>query len=210
MKKSVLMRKLHMGETEFVTSEEMKKHCGALGLSYDTVIRHLLSRGYLVRVFRGVFYVKSPEEFELAVAKHSPLELVARGLKLKKVENWYFGLHTALKLNNLTHEHFTTDEVINDKIFRARTMTIAGREFRFIKIKPSLLSFGVVEDELRYSDPEKTILDFIYLWRYNGMPDEKIVMDISDWARGLSGSKMRGYLKWYPDTVRRIAEKVMR
>jgi len=208
MKKGVLLRKLHMEGTEFVTSEEMKKHCGTLGLNYGTMVRSLLCRGHLVRVFRGVFYVKSPE-IELAAAKRSPLELVAKGLELKGVKSWYFGLHTALKLNNLTHEHFAVDEVINDKIFRAKAMTIAGREFRFIKVKPSLLSFGVVGDELKYSDPEKTILDFIYLWRYGGVPDEKIAMDVSDWARGLSSSRMRNYLKWYPDTVKRIAEEVM-
>ncbi|MEM3519403.1 MAG: hypothetical protein QW179_01280 [Candidatus Hadarchaeales archaeon] len=199
-----------MEGVEFATSEEIKKHCQILGLNYDTIIRSLLSRGHLLRVFRGVFYVKSSEEIELATVKHSPLELVARGLELKGVRNWYFGLHTALKLNNLTHEHFAVDEVINDKIFRARPITIAGHEFRFIKVKPSLLSFGIVKEKLRYSDPEKTILDFIYLWRYNGVPDEKIIMDISEWARGLSNSKMRSYLKWYPTTVKRIAEKVMR
>jgi hypothetical protein len=26
---------------------------------------------------------------------------------------------------------------------------------------------------------EKTILDFIYIWRYNGVPREKIILDVS-------------------------------
>lgn len=34
------------------------------------------------------------------------------------------------------------------------------------------------ENGVRYSGPEKTILDFIYLWRYNGIPEKKIAADV--------------------------------
>lgn len=210
MKTDTLLRKLRKDKADFVMSKRIKRYCRDLDLNYSTVIRHLLSRGYLVRIFRGIFYVKSLEEVNLATTKHAPLELVAKGLELKGVKNWYFGLHTALKLNNLTHEHFVVDEVINDKIFRARPMRIAGHKFKFLKIKPSLLSFGIVANELRYSDPEKTILDFIYIWRYNGVPERKIIMDVSDWVVDLSVNKIKDYLRRYPKTVRGIAEKVIK
>ncbi|MBU4500997.1 MAG: hypothetical protein KKA79_00270 [Nanoarchaeota archaeon] len=129
-------------------------------------------------------------------------------MELKGVKNWYFGLYTALKLNNLTHEHFAIDYMINDKIFRAKPIEIAGYKFRFLKLKPELFGFGIIKDTLRYSDPEKTILDFIYVWRYNGIPEEKIIMDISDYARGLSKKKMRVYAENYSKAVKEIAEKV--
>jgi len=118
-------------------------------------------------------------------------------------------LYTALKLNNVTHEHFAVDYVINDRLFRPKPMTIAGYKFRFIKLAPKLLNFGITANELRYSDAEKTILDFIYTWRYNGVPKEKIILDVSEWARDLSGEKIRKYAVNYPNTVREIADEVM-
>ena len=206
----LLIKKIHLGEKEFVTSETIKKYCKPLKLDHKRAVQYLLKEGYLLRIFKGVFYIRTFDEIKLGRSKHSHLELVSRGMELKGVKNWYFGLYTALKLNNLTHEHFAVDYVINDKIFRAKPMEIAGYRFRFLKLKPELFGFGAVEDALRYSDPEKTILDFIHIWRYNGIPEEKIIMDLSEYAWKLSKEKLRNYAENYSKTVRAIAEKVVR
>lgn len=208
-KTSLLLKKLRMDKKEFVTSDELKRNCKSMDLSYETSIKYFVYRGYLTRIFKGIFYVKPLDEVKLGKSKYSHLELVAKGLELKGVKNWYFGLYTALKLNNMTHEHFAIDYVINDKLLRSKPMTIAGYKFRFIKLSPRLLKFGIVEDELRYSDAEKTILDFIYIWRYNGVPKEKIILDVSEWAKNLSGEKTRKYAINYPKTVKEIADMVV-
>src|SRR3990170_4591187 len=155
---SLLLKKLRMDKKEFVTSDELKGYCKSMGLSYAKTIKYFVYRGYLTRIFKGIFYVKPLDEVKLGKSKYSHLELVAKGLELKGIKNWYFGLYTALKLNNMTHEHFAIDYVINDKLFRSKPMTIAGYKFRFIKLIPRLLQFGIVEDSLKYSDPEKTLL----------------------------------------------------
>ena len=62
---------------------------------------------------------------------------------------------------------------------------------------------------INFSDPEKTILDLIYVWRYNGVPDEKIVADVSEWAKNVSKEKTKRYAKKYPNTVAEIAERVI-
>jgi predicted transcriptional regulator of viral defense system len=211
MKTSILLRRLRLDNKEFVTSEELRAYCRTMKLDYGIVMRHLIPRGYLVRILKGIFYVKSLEELELARPKYNHLELVAKGLELKKVRNWYFGLHTALKLNNMTHETFTVEDVINDKLFRANPFTIAGYKFKFSRLSPSLLHFGIRRAKrVRYSDPEKTILDFIYLWRYNGVPNEKIVADVSEWAKSVSKEKTRSYAKKYPNTVAKIVQRAVR
>ena len=155
---------------EFVTSKELELYCKSMKLDYTTVIRYFIAQGCMTRIFRGIFYVKTLDEIKLGRSKYSHLELVAKGLELKNVKNWYFGLHTALKLNNMTHEYFAVEDVINDSLFRANPMNIAGYKFKFTKLSPSLFDFGIKnKDEIvRYSDPEKTVLDFIYIWRYNG------------------------------------------
>ena len=175
MKTDILLRKLRIENREFVTSEDLRAYCKILKLDYDIAIRHLVPRGYLVRIFRGIFYIKTLEELKLARPRYNHLELVARGLELKRVKNWYFGLHTALKLNNMTHETFVVEDVVSDKLFRANPIAIAGYKFKFSKLSSSLLGFGIrnAENGVKYSDPEKTILDFIYLWKYNGNPEEK-------------------------------------
>ena len=210
MKTNVLLRKLHMDGKEFVTSGELKRYCRSLKLNYEIALRHLLPRGYLIRIFRGIFYIKSLEEIELSKAKYNHLELVAKGLELKNVKNWYFGLYTALKLNNMTHEHFATDYVVSDKIFRAKPMNIADHKFKFVKLASSLFGFGITKDKLRHSDAEKTILDFIYTWRYNGIPKDKIVLNIAEWTKNVSKEKIKKYVMNYPKTVKEIVEDVVK
>ena len=194
---------------EFVTSEEMKDLCSNFGIKYESAIRHLVPRGHLIRVFRGVFYVTSPDEVLTGGQKYSHLELVSKGLKVKGVGDWYFGLFTALKLNNMTHELYAIDYVVNDKIQRSKPMNIAGYMFRFVKVKPQLLGFGVVGGGLRRSDPEKTVLDFVYLWRYNGVPDRRIMQSVKEWMNGVDVVKLRDYSRYYPKTVARQLEVVL-
>ncbi len=205
----LLIKKLHLGREEFVTSETIKKYCKPLKLDHKNAIKYLLKEGHLLRIFKGIFYIRTFDEIKLGKSKYSHLELVSKGMELKGVKNWYFGLYTALKLNNLTHEHFAIDYVINDKLFRAKPIEIAGYKFRFLKLKPKLFGFGITGTP-RYSDAEKTTLDFIYVWRYNGIPEERIIMDISDYAGGLSKKKLKAYAESYPKAVRVIAEKVVK
>ena len=159
-------------------------YCKAAKASYVATINYLLKRKYVIRVFRGIFHLRSVDEIKLHSSKYNHLELVARGLEIKKVNNWYFGLHTALKLNNMTHESFAIEEAISDSLFRAKPIKIANYNFRFVKLSKKLLGFGIeIRNGLKLSDPEKTVLDFIYLWKQNGLPEEKIISDISEWQR---------------------------
>jgi hypothetical protein len=90
-------------------------------------------------------------------------------------------------------------------------MNIAGYKFKFTRISPLLVSFGInKKDEIiRYSDPEKTVLDFIYIWKYNGVPNDRIILDISEWARLGSKEKLMSYAKKYPKTVSEIIERMV-
>ena len=133
----------------------------------DTLRRVMLNKGYLITIFRGVYYLKNYEEKKLNSLKYSPYELLALGLEKKRVK-WYFGLNTALKFLGLTHEVFPINIVINDKFNRTKPMKIAGSSFFFVKLKPDLF-FEIKETKtnnnihLYYSRLEKTLLDMVYL-----------------------------------------------
>ncbi|MEX0862260.1 hypothetical protein [Nitrosopumilus sp.] len=211
MKVSILLEKLWIDKKEFVKSDELKKYCKTLNLDYTTTVKNFTHRGHLVRIFKGIFYVRPPEGLMFGKTKYNHLELVAKGLELKGVKNWYFGLHTALKHNNMTHEYFTIDEVISDSLFRAKPITIAGYKFKFVKISPSLLNFGIKKSNntmLYYSDPEKTILDFVYLSTQDGVPANRVIMDVSEWSEKVSKEKLKKYSKNYPKTVAAVAEEL--
>ncbi len=210
MKSRELLKKLHRDKREFVTAGYLEKLCDNFRLSYKSTLSHFLAMGYITRIFRGIFYVRSPEEIELGSFRYSAYELVAKGMELKGIERWYFGLHTALKFNHMTHEHFAVDTVVNERISRPRPVGIAGHKFRFIKMKGVLLDFGVAEEgSLRYSDPEKTLLDFIYLRRYRGVPEEKILLDLEEWVGNVSMEKAKRYAGKYPKSVLLTLEKVV-
>jgi len=209
IKSTTLLKKLRLDKKEFITSEEFKRYCDSMHLNYKNILRYFVYRGYLVRIFKGIFYVKTTDETKFGQSKYSHLELVHKGLELKGIKNWYFGLYTALKLNNMTHETFSVDYVVNDQLFRSKPISISGYKFRFLKFAPKLLLFGIVEGNLRHSDSEKTILDFIYLWRYNGVPKDKIILDVSDWAKDCSVKKIKEYAIKYPKTIQEIATEVI-
>lgn len=163
----LMVKKLQMSNKKFITREELKAYCREINLDYYTTIRYLTFHQYLMRILKGIFYIKSIEERKLNKISIIYLEAIKVALKIKGIKRWYFGLETALKLNNLTHEYFTMDSVISDTLFRARPISILGHKVKFVKLSPKLFSFGIEKGKLPYSDAEKTALDLLYLKKYS-------------------------------------------
>jgi len=210
MKKGLLLKKLHIEKKEFITSITLKNYCKKLELDYEDTVRYFIRRGYLIRIFKGIFYIKDIEEIKLGKLKYSYRELIVKGLDLKDVKNWYFGLYSALKLNDMTHETFVVDHIINDKIFRAKPIDIVGYKIKFHRISSKVLTFGIItKNNISFSDPEKTILDFIYILRYNSVPENKIIMDISEYSNNLLKEKIKKYVKNYPKSVKKTLEGLL-
>lgn len=198
---TLLLRKLYLYPTRYITASEIKTFCRNLGKEYYATIRYLTYHGYLVRLLRGIFYIRSIEERKLRTTNINYLDAVREALRLKGVKHWYFGLETALKLNNVTHEYFAIDYVISDTLFRAAPVTVLGHKVRFVKLTPALVSFGLVKGAWPYSDKEKTLLDFIYLARYSRrhVPWELL--------EHCSKKKLFHYAKSYPTSVQKIVER---
>lgn len=193
----IIIAKLEMDEKKFVDSSLLKEYCKTLKIDYLTTIKYLLNNRYLYRILRGVFYKPSIEERKLKRIDVNLLKAISEALKMKGVKNWYFGLDTALKLNNLTHEFFAMDFVVSDRIFRAKPITILGNKVRFVKLKRDLIGFGIIKKDIPYSDTEKTVLDMVYLLRYEGLNDSEINLKIGDLLKVSSVDKMRKYSKEY-------------
>jgi len=158
-----------------------------------------------VRIIRGLYYVKTVEEFEL---KKSPdiYKILFLGLNKLKVK-WYFGLYTALRLDGLTHEFFDTIFILNDRIYRPKEIKIAGERVKFLKLTSKLVDFGIVdEDSKRFSDVEKTLLDLIYISRYRSLPEGRIISMIEGYREKAQTSKILEYLRFYPKAVEKVVK----
>ena len=186
---------------KFIVADELKDYCKRLSMEYLPTVKYLLRNKYIARIFRGIFYVYSIEERKLGKSEMNYFEIIKEALKIKGVKNWYFGLRSGLKFNNLTHEYFTIDYVINDKIFRAKPIIIMGGKVKFYKLSPKMFSFGIIGKNFPYSDSEKTMLDLLYLKNYSKENFEEI-------AEELSKAKLHKYAKNYNKRVINIVKEL--
>jgi len=185
------------------TKDDLAELCSRFGVDLDYFVNYVIRYGYVVRVLRGLYYVRTVEEFKLGRAP-DVLRVLALGMERLGVR-WYFGLYTALRLGGATHEYYDVVFVISDSIYRPKPVRVAGERVRFVRVKPSLTSFGLVRrDGLVYSDLEKTVLDFTYLSRYGSIPRERAVAVLREHADALNRERLAEYAKRYPKTVRGV------
>ena len=206
----LLVKKLYLNKKKFIVNDELKNYCKKLSLDYYSAIGYLLSNNYLIRLLRGIFYVNSIEERKFKKTNISYMEAIAEALKLKDIKNWYFGLETAMKLNNITHEYFAADYIISDALFRPKPIHILGHMIKFIKLKKPIFSFGIIRNnKIHFSENEKTLLDFVYLSRYGGSSSEEIKNRISGLIKYCSKNKLIKYSKKYNKAVRRFVKELI-
>ena len=191
----LLIKKMYLDGNKFIKRDLIKEYCKKLNLSYYSAIGYLTNHKYLIRILRGIFYMPSIEERKFDKLDIDYLDAINEALKIKKIKNYYFGLETSIKLNKLTHEYFVIDYIVSDKIFRAKPVKIMGHKIRFVKLKKELFNFGIIKDKLPRSDIEKTILDIIYLAKYDGLNDNEIKSKIIDLLKFSSKNKLLKYSK---------------
>ncbi|MFH0862821.1 MAG: hypothetical protein V1875_07335 [Candidatus Altiarchaeota archaeon] len=209
MSYALLAHKIEVSGGGYVTREALRGYCRELGLDYLPAVKYLTHQGYLIRILRGIFYARTIEGRKTGKLGINHLEAIRDALRLKDVSNWYFGLETATKLNNLTHEYYTTATVVSDSIARPRPFDILGHKVRFIKVSPKLFGFGVIGENVPYSDPEKTLLDTVYLGRYNGLKEPDVRDATADLLGYCSKEKLIVYAGRYPKTIRKVVEALI-
>jgi len=185
------------------TKGEVKEKCKRFGADVDTTVNFMISYGYFVRIIRGLYYVKTVEEFELKKAL-DVYRILSLGLNKLGVK-WYFGLYTSLRLNGLTHEFFGTIFVLNDKIYRPKEIKVGGEKVKFVKLSNKLVGFGIMnESGKRFSDVEKTLLDFVYISRYRSVPEGRTTSMVEEYWKRVKADKIMEYLKFYPKSVEKV------
>lgn len=183
--------------------EDIEKACRRFSANTSPTINFMISYGYFLRILRGLYYVKTLEEFKLKKSVNV-YEILSLGMEKLRI-NWYFGLYTSLRLNGLTHEYFDTIFILNDRVFRPKEIKVGGERVKFLKLKSKLFGFGTMDEgHIKFSDVEKTLLDFIYVSRYRSVPEERIISIIEEYGKNVKAEKIKVYLKFYPKTVEMV------
>ncbi|MFW6196132.1 MAG: type IV toxin-antitoxin system AbiEi family antitoxin domain-containing protein [Thermoplasmatota archaeon] len=206
MKASTVWEKLRIENKKIVTSDEVKDLAEKIGKDRERTLYYLLEEDYLTRLFRGVFYVKSLEERKRGIEKYSIYELIGMALEEKEVERWYFGLETALKFNNMTHEYFNIDYALTDSYRSIKVIEIMDQKFQFFKRRKKNFLHGVkTKDNVKYSDPEKTVLDLIYRAYLND--ENNYTRYLKEFDEYIKNKELKKYLHDYSKSFRKKVTK---
>lgn len=204
----LVWRKLLLDGDKIVTSEKIRQAAQNLGKDYTRSLRYLQEHGYLMRIFRGIFYVNSPEERDAGTSDRPVFKIVAEALALKSVKHWYIGLETALRINGLTHEYYTVNYVITDSYRTTKVIRIADARFQFLKWSRRHFESGIRRAfDLKFSDREKTILDLVYKRYIDSRDESNAISPFMEYKKMLDKSKVRNYLAEYPRRVQEIVRK---
>jgi len=210
MKASILWKKFLLENKKIVTSEYIRDLAEQISKDSNQVIDYLQRQDYITRILRGIFYVKSIEERVRSGFDHSIYEMVAMALKKKGVESWYFGLETALKMNEMTHEYFTVDYVLTDSFRTTKVIRIIDNQFKFIKRSKKYFKDGIVtKKRIRYSDVEKTVLDLAYQYYLKDNKTEFFLSPVREYKDRIDGGLMQKYVEAYPRMFRNGVEGLL-
>jgi len=201
----LIWRKLVADKRVIVTSRELSELARELGKDAVRSVRYLQEHAYITRILRGIFYVMTPEEREQGSILLSVYETVGEALNVKGVKNWYFGLETALKLNEVTHEFFAVDTVITDSFRTTKVIGIMGSKFQFLKWREGHFAFGIVRrGGVACSDREKTLLDIAYRRYQESVNAAFVAAPLREFMDQLDREKLRDYLERYPPGFRLV------
>lgn len=193
---------------EVLTSREIFEMALRLGARPDHALRHLRREGYVLPLFRGLYYVRSPEEIRLNTQRHDALGLFALAARAKGIGDWYFGLGTALRLNGLSYERTRVESVVSRSLYRIQGVPVGSRRFVIHKWGSKLFGFGLVRrGRYRVSDPEKTVLDLAYLDFWRTKKGHPALGLWREHARAIDWAKARRYLPHYPEGIRTAVKR---
>jgi predicted transcriptional regulator of viral defense system len=205
MKIPIIWKKLLLEKRRIVLSREIRDLAKKINKNERWSVDYLQRHGYIVRVFRGIYYIKSADERQMGTLDFSIYEIVAMALKEKGVKDWYFGLETALKLNNMTHEYYAVNYVITNTYKTTKIINILDTKIKFLKWNDKHFKFGIIKKgKLRYSDKEKTILDIAYRVYRKKSKHLYVYNIVGEYRNLIDNRKLMEYFEHYPIRFQRF------
>ena len=156
---------------------------------------------YVKRILGDYYYAYSLEERHNQYCHFSEEELIFLVLEKMKAK-WYLGLERALIENKVSWQAINFAPIINSRFSGFKKL--GNSKFKFIKTREKRLNFGLIGKKTNngvkyfYSDIEKTYLDFLYFYSYEGK-DIRIIKKNLDFK--VNKYRLRKYAKSYSKRV---------
>lgn len=150
---------------EVVPRPALEKFARLLHADPKQTIDQLVRRRLIVPLFRGFYYVRTPQEVALGQPKYDALQLFSLGARWADVEECYFGLETALHIHGLSQEFRRVEYVISNRVQRTNPIEIEDRGFQILRwtAAPVKRESGIGRFRgMRVSTPPRTAVDFLY------------------------------------------------
>ena len=195
-----------------VSLKEVEDLIRRYGYDYDArrVMNYMVRSGRAYRIIEDLYFVKGVGWYDY----DSPIlgRVLPKAFQKLGWKNWYYGLYSAWFNGRYAQQVYAGYVVINDRLSRKRK--INGTPVLFIKTRrKDMFRFGIEENEWgeRYSDIEKTVLDFIYFSNFGGIPRGVVSEIVESYfdpenfymvAKGRNYRRLEEYLNYYPDFVR--------
>lgn len=173
-------------------------------VNWNSLWTYLRESNYIKRILGDYYYIYSLEERHNRYCHYSEEELVF--LVLSKMDiKWYLGLERALQEHKLGWQALTITPIINT--YYSGIKKLGSSRFKFIKTSEKRCRFGLVERKTNnqvayfYSNLEKTYLDFLYFYSYQGK-DLKTIRRQLDFQ--IKMKVARKYARHYSKKIQRV------
>ncbi len=171
-----IIDKLRLSPEKILLKEEIIQTMKEYSRVYKTEVNiislwtYLRKDNYIRRILGDYYYIYSLEERYGGYCRFSEEELIFLILEKMKIQ-WYLGLESALKENKITWQALTIVTIINNHFSGIKKL--GNSKFKFIKTRDKF-KLGLIKKKTNnsvayfYSAPEKTYLDFLYFYSYDG------------------------------------------
>ena len=224
--KQVLRLMLALGG-QLVSRDDLRDFALSQGIQKTSNwIEYILRRKYVIRALGEMYYVKTQEEVLMGKASTAKIIKLAMNRLMENrvppkwhTSMWYFGLYTALALNLWKNPSVEAQEspnrahyVINERISYPKEVIINSEPVRFVRVSPKLFGRGLTTaywDEIPVpsSNLEKTLLDFLYLSRYNVIDphtaEEEVRFYLSKYQERIQEEWIIQYSTYYPKQIQK-------
>lgn len=178
-------------QQSYFSISDLEKILGITGSSLYVTIHRLIKNGVLVKLSRGVFQIASQAD---------QIEQVANQLYYPS----YLSFESALAIHGILSQQ--PYQLSLATTLKSKQMTLGWQRVVYHQLKPALF-FGYVLEQGRYvAEPEKAVLDQLYLISRGWAIDET-----DEWSLvNMKRSKLRSYAQEFPEAVQTRVQGLMK
>lgn len=173
-------------------------------VNFNSIWTYLRKSNYIKRILGDYYYIYSLKERSNHYCQYSEEELIFFVLGKMNVK-WYLGLERALQEHKISWQVLNNIPIINT--YFSGIKKFGSSRFKFIRTREKRCKFGLIERKTNnkvtyfYSDLEKTYLDFLYFYSYQGKDIETIQRQL-DFK--IKKNVVKRYAQQYSKKIQRV------